>query len=118
METQQLLQRLIDLLEKEKELLIQAIADSKKSQELYDNVQKKEELLHKIMQLPKQEVAPHKELLAKIDEISRYNQTLAQNNISFLQELFDAITANNEPSKYTSEGSIQRPKKRFFTKKV
>ena len=118
MQTQELLQNLIQLLMEENKYLIESIKNKKVSEQLLDVVKKKEKLIYEILLLDKKAVEPFEEELRQIDEWTQRNKSLAINNIEFINEIFDAIYSQNVPPKYTKDGKISTVKEGLFNKKA
>ncbi len=113
-----LLDRFLDLLKEENALLIQSVKDKNAAKKLEEVVAKKEEVLRQILALEREDIEPFADELQEIDAWTERNKTLAVNNIEFINEIFDAIYAQNSPTQYTKDGTISTKKKGFFNKKV
>lgn len=118
MQTQELLQKFIHLLQEENKYLIESIKNKEISKQLLDTVRKKEKLLNEIVSLKKEDVEPYENELRQIDEWTQRNKSLAINNIEFVNEIFDAIYSQKVPTKYTKDGKISTTKEGFFNKKA
>ena len=113
-----LLDKLIDLLEKENRLLIKTINDTKYSQELIKVLEEKQKALFEISRLEEKDLLPFKEELNKIKSLTDRNMQLAQNNLEFIEEVFEAIFEEESPKQYTKDGEIQTKKEGLFNKKI
>ncbi len=118
MNPKELLDRFLELLQEENRLLIQSIKEKKAAADLEEVVRQKEDILRQILALEKEDIEPFSEELAQIDAWTERNRTLAVNNIEFINEIFDAIYAQNAPTQYTKDGMITKKKEGFFNKKV
>ncbi len=116
MEIQQLLQQFLELLEKERTLLIESAKDYELAKAL-DNIRdKKIDLLQQLDQYELKDFKEHQELLEKIEEASDNNAKLALNNMIFIEKMFEAIF--EEEKKYDKSGSISNQSKNIINKKV
>jgi len=113
-----LLDKLIDLLEKENFLLIKTINDIKYSQDLIKILEEKQKTLFEISRLNEKDLLPFKEDLEKIKNLTDKNLKLAQNNLEFIEEVFEAIFEEESPKQYTKSGEIQTKKEGLFNKKI
>ncbi len=111
-----LLDRLIDKLKEEKELLVKSIKDSKYIEELMDTVEEKREILSELSKYKKEDFKGFEDKLKEIESLGRSNLTLAANNIQFIEEIFSALF--EEPQKYDQTGNVSQEQKGLFNKKI
>lgn len=113
-----LLEKFLDLLEKENTLLIESIKSKEASNTLLETIEEKEITLTKILKLEKKDVEPYKELLFKIDDLTQRNKLLASNNLEFINDIFEAIYEKNSTTQYTKDGNIEKKRETILNKKV
>ncbi len=118
MQTRELLEKFLSLLEQENRYLIESVNNKEASAKLFAIVEQKEELLKEILALDKEALAPFVQELQKIDELTQRNRALAINNMEFVNEIFDAIYSQYTPTQYTKDGNISQSKEGIFNKKA
>lgn len=111
-----LLDQLVDKLNTEKKLLVQSIKDTKYSKELEQVVEEKRRILSQIAQFSKEDFNGLEDKLLEIKRLSDINLNLAVNNIQFIDEIFSTIF--DQPQKYNQKGSVEKPQKGLFNKKI
>ena len=111
-----LLNQLLEKLEKEKELLIKTVTDSKYVDELMKVVEEKREILSQLSKFKAEDFTGLEDKLEKIRYQSKVNLNLAANNAQFIDEIFDAIF--EEPEKYDKTGSTIKERHGFINKKI
>ncbi|WP_029521058.1 hypothetical protein [Persephonella sp. IF05-L8] len=112
-----LLDRLIDKLKEEKNLLIESITDSSVSEKLMKVIEEKREILSELSQFSVEDLEQFQDKVETIQSMSRLNLNIAANNAQFIEELFDIIF--DEPQKYDQSGSITgKQQKGFINKKI
>ena len=114
---EKILEEFIKLLEDENRLLIESINKKSASDKLLEVVEKKEKTLSTILSFDKKDVAPYRELLKKIDELTQRNKILANSNIEFINELFESIFEDST-KQYTKDGNLASNSKTILNKKV
>ena len=117
-EIQNILNNIIRLLEEEKKLLIVSLKESKFSEDLKDIISKKQENLAKLSSFEEKDILSFKEELKKIKLLNQENMNLAENNLKFIEGIFEAIFEKEETKQYTQNGEIKSKKEGLFNKKV
>ncbi len=111
-----LLDKLIELLKEEKQLLVTSIKDGTLAERLMTVIDNKKEILFKISQFSQEDLEKFEEKLLQIKQLSDINLNLAANNLQFIDELFSAIF--EEPQKYDQSGAVKQNQKGLFNKKI
>ncbi len=112
-----LLQRLIELLEEERKILILSTKEDQ-SKKLFAIIEKKQELLDALRDIDERELKKFTKEFQKISELNKRNLELTQSNMKFIEHLFEAIFENEKVTKYTSDGTIKNKKEGLFNKKI
>lgn len=115
---EKLLEHFLELLKDENRLLIESIKSKEASDELLKVIEEKEMVLTKILSLDKKDVEPYKNLLIEIEELTNRNKLLANNNIEFINEIFESIFEKNSTKQYTKDGSLEKPRETILNKKA
>ncbi|WP_281951134.1 hypothetical protein [Nitrosophilus kaiyonis] len=117
-EIQNILDNIINLLEEEKKLLIISLKDSKFSEDLKNIISKKQENLSKLASFEEKDILNFEKELKKIKMLNKENMNLAENNLKFIEDVFEAIFEKEETKQYTQNGEIKSKKEGLFNKKV
>ena len=112
-----LLQKLIELLEEERRILILS-AKEDHSKKLFEIIEKKQEILDALSYVEEQELKNFKNELQKISELNKRNLELTENNMKFIEHLFEAIFEDEKVKKYSPDGTIKNKKEGLFNKKI
>ncbi len=114
-----LLDTLIELLEKEKNLIIKAINSTESTDELNKLIEEKKDILLKISQLDEKNInidETIKEKIEKIRLLSKTNEVLALSNLNFVEEIFESVFSSF--STYGNEGEIKKIEGNIINKKI
>lgn len=116
----EILEKLINLLEREKILLINALNDNKASEEILSIVEEKQSLLSKLASYKEEDFKNLneniKEKLNYIKELLTVNQTIASSNLNLIEEIFEAIFQPS--STYSTEGESKKTAGSLLNKKI
>ena len=113
---EKLLDTLINLLEKEKELIILSVKNPELSSELEKTIEEKRNVLSKLANFSPEDFKGSEEKLLKIKDLSNINLHIAVSNAQFIEEIFSAIF--DEPQKYDQSGTVKQSQKGLFNKKI
>jgi flagellar biosynthesis/type III secretory pathway chaperone len=117
---EKILENLINLLEKENKLLINAINDDKAPEEIMKIVEEKQSLLSALanFEVKDFENLPRtlKEKINKIKELTAINQTIASSNLNLIEEIFQAVFQS--ATTYSSEGESKKSSGSLLNKKI
>jgi len=107
---EKILKNLINLLEKENKLLINAINDDKAPEEIMKIVEEKQSLLSELANFEAKDFKnlPQtlKEKINKIKELTAINKTIVSSNLNLIEEIFQAIFQS--ATTYSSEGESKK----------
>lgn len=117
-EIRDILKNIISLLEEEKKLLILSLKESKFSEDLADIISKKQENISKLSTYEEESVLKFPDELKKIKRLNEENMKLAQNNLKFIESIFESIFEKEETKQYTQNGELKTKKEGLFNKKV
>ena len=117
MELHNILQKLIDLLEEERKILITSLKDNN-SEKLLEIIKKKQKILDTLSSIDQAELNNFKKELQQISELNKRNLELTQSNMKFIEHLFEAIFEDEKVKKYSPDGTIQNKKEGLFNKKI
>jgi len=117
---EKILENLINLLEKENKLLINAINDDKAPEEIMKIVEEKQSLLSELanFEVKDFENLPKtlKEKINKIKELTAINQTIASSNLNLIEEIFQAVFQS--ATTYSLEGESKKSSGNLLNKKI
>jgi len=115
-DVQELLDRLINKLEEEKNFIILSLKDAQYIEKLNQVVEEKREILSKLSGFEAKDFEGFKDKLNQIKTLSQINLNLAANNAQFIEEIFSSIF--DEPKKYDQSGTVHQHQKGLFNKKI
>ncbi len=115
---EELLKNFLELLKKENRLLIESLRSKEASEELLETIKNKEQVLSEILSLEKKDVEPFEKLLIDIENFTQRNKILANGNIEFINEVFEAIFEENSTKQYTKDGSLETKRETILNKKA
>jgi hypothetical protein len=117
---EKILENLINLLEKENKLLINAINDDKAPEEIMKIVEEKQSLLSELANFEVKDfenLSPTlKEKINKIKELTAINQTIASSNLNLIEEIFQAVFQS--ATTYSLEGESKKSSGVLLNKKI
>ncbi len=116
---EELLDKLIELLEKEKNLIVNAINSSETTEELNKLLEEKKEVLLKMSQLDEKSINIDENIKEKIEKVkllSKTNEILALSNLNFIEEIFESVFSSH--STYGSEGEVKKIQGNIINKKI
>lgn len=111
-----ILEKLEDLLLREKQLIISSINDTASADHLVKLSQEKKELLLKLSMFTEEEALEKQDKIERLNNMMNINRELIINNLKFIDELFEAIFETTKT--YSPEGSIKGSSEGFINKKV
>lgn len=116
---EKLLDKLIELLEEEKNLIINAINSSEATEKLNKLIEEKKEILLKISQLDEKSININEKIKEKVEKIKlllKTNEMLALSNLNFIEEIFESVFSSH--STYGSEGEVKKIQGNIINKKI
>jgi intracellular sulfur oxidation DsrE/DsrF family protein len=119
---EKILENLINLLEKENKLLINAINDDKAPEEIMKIVEEKQSLLSELANFEVKDfenlsqTLKEKIKINKIKELTAINQTIASYNLNLIEEIFQAVFQS--AATYSSEGESKKSSGILLNKKI
>ncbi|BCD59946.1 MULTISPECIES: hypothetical protein [unclassified Nitratiruptor] len=116
-EIQTILQEIIQLLEKEKELLVLSIKNHDVSKQLEEIIEQKKSALSKLSEQNEEDILQNKKELETIKLLNERNIELAKNNLNFIDSMFEAIFCD-EAKQYTPNGELTSQKEGLVNKKA
>lgn len=111
-----ILDRLEDILIREKDLIVKSINDTNLAEHLLKISEEKRDLLSKLSNFTKEEALTRIEKIKKLNGLIDTNRELIINNLKFIDELFEAVFETTKT--YSPEGSIKGSSEGFINKKV
>ncbi|WP_456401248.1 hypothetical protein [Persephonella sp.] len=111
-----ILDKLIEKLNEEKDLLIKTIEDASYTENLLAVIEEKRDLLAKLSQFKKEDLEKYKDKLITIESLSKRNMTIAVSNVQFIEEIFSTLF--DETKKYDQSGTVSQEQKGLFNKKI
>lgn len=111
------LERLVGLLEEEKQLLGKTLADASYTEALETVTKQKGILLEHLASVKPEQLQPHASIVKQIRELGDINMQIAQSNMLFIEELFSSIFKDTT-SQYDENGTVTSKKEGLINKKI
>ncbi len=111
----EMLDSLIEILKRERYILLKAAFDSEVLKELENVLNEKRELLRDISELDADSLLPYSSELKEIEKLNKRNEALALSQLGFIENVMAAVLND---AKYNSSGRIERLKGSTFNKKI
>lgn len=112
----EVLSRLEQILDEEKQLAINAINDTQTAVRLFEIAVEKQQVLSELAQFSREEALERRDRIEEIYRMMKLNQEIILSNLKFIDELFEAIFDTTKT--YSAEGKVKSPSEGFINKKA
>jgi len=112
---EKLLDNLLDVLKRERHMLLKAAFDSGVLSELESILEEKRILLKNLSELDADSLVPFGSKLKEIERFNKRNEALALSQLGFIEGVMEAVL---QGTKYNSSGEVERERGSFFNKKI
>lgn len=111
-----ILDKLEELLRKEKEVILSSMRDQNAAEELLKITEEKEDLLSRLSLFTREQALERREKIEKVDYMLQMNRELILQNIKFIEDIFEAIFETTKT--YSPSGCTKPSPEGLINKKV